>query len=113
MCAFATQNVTIQHQCVGFFIITTSTTYLEHEMNTTSHTTIKEAAEHAVALAKMACDNRSSSAVLCLCDAVNLLSNHQYEYAIKRALKSLAYSVGRYNSNYKIVEQYVSQQFTE
>lgn len=42
-----------------------------------------------------------SSAELCLADAIALFDKGDFEYARKRALKSLAYSVGVFHPDYK------------
>jgi hypothetical protein len=42
-----------------------------------------------------------SSARLCLTDAVNLRDAGDYEYAKKRAVASLAYSVGVFHPDYQ------------
>jgi hypothetical protein len=44
-----------------------------------------------------------SSARLCLEDAINLRDSGKYEYARKRAIASLAYSVGVFHADYKKV----------
>lgn len=43
-----------------------------------------------------------SSAELCLVDAKNLFSKGENEYASKRALKSLCYSVGVFHEDYQL-----------
>lgn len=43
-----------------------------------------------------------SSAELCLFDAKNLFSKGDFEFARKRALKSLCYSVGVFHPDYKL-----------
>jgi len=42
-----------------------------------------------------------SSARLCLEDAINLRDAGKYDYAIKRAICSLKYSVGVFHADYK------------
>lgn len=41
-----------------------------------------------------------SSARLCLADAIALYDKRDFIYAQKRALKSIAYSVGKYHADY-------------
>lgn len=43
-----------------------------------------------------------SSAELCLIDAKNLFRKGDFEFAEKRALKSLCYSVGVFNPDYQL-----------
>jgi hypothetical protein len=45
-----------------------------------------------------------SSARLCLADAIKLYDNADYDTAHKRALKSLAYSVGIFHPDYKLAK---------
>lgn len=45
-----------------------------------------------------------SSARLCLADAVALYDKGEHDYARKRALKSLAYSVGGFHPDYRKAE---------
>jgi hypothetical protein len=42
-----------------------------------------------------------SSARLCLEDAINLRDSGKYDYAAKRAIDSLKYSVGVFHADYK------------
>lgn len=44
--------------------------------------------------------NMESSARLCLTDAISLYEKGEFEAAKKRALKSLAYSIGVFHSDY-------------
>ena len=46
----------------------------------------------------------ASSAKLCLLDAVALMGSYDYEGAKRRALKSLAYSVGIFHADYQRVK---------
>jgi hypothetical protein len=60
-------------------------------------------AEKAIVLARKHIGNGAvmdSSARLCLTDAINLFDAGDFEFAKKRAIKALAYSVGIFHADY-------------
>lgn len=47
-----------------------------------------------------------SSALLCLQDAIKLINEGKYDYALNRAIESLKYSVGIFGKDYKDAVKY-------
>lgn len=56
---------------------------------------------------KHAIATNNDSAMICLADAISLYNKFQWYYARKRALKSLAYSVGMFHDDYKKAAKHI------